>query len=57
MIHLKPGTEYEMEATYKDAFLAQEAGADIIFTMDKANKINSMHIYVSRARNITFKKG
>ncbi|MEP6746627.1 MAG: serine hydrolase domain-containing protein [Bacteroidota bacterium] len=56
VIQLKPGTEYEMAATYKDAFKADAADADIIFTMDKGSTINSMHIYVPRARDVTFKK-
>ena len=55
-IQLKPGQSYPIEPTYEGAFNMEELGADLIFSIDPADKISRLHVYISRARDIVFEK-
>ncbi len=55
-IHWKEDNVYELMPTYKDGFKSDDLGGNIYFTRNKENKITSMQISISRARNVAYKK-
>lgn len=55
-IHIKPGKDFPLEPTYKDAFEIKNIGGHIFFTRNEKNKLTGGSITVSRARNIFFNK-
>lgn len=53
---LKPKNEYQLVSTYQNAFNIMDYGGSLYFLKDKKNKIRSMKVSLSRARNIEFVK-
>ena len=56
MIHVKPNADYPLKPAYKDAFTLDALGWDLQFTKSPGNKILSIKISLSRARDVEFKK-
>ncbi|TDP03153.1 serine hydrolase domain-containing protein [Flavobacterium sp. 245] len=55
-VQLKPKNEYQLVSTYQNAFNIMDFGGNLYFLKDKKNKISSMKVSLSRARNIEFVK-
>ena len=53
---LKPKNQYQLVSTYQNAFNIMDYGGSLYFLKDKKNKISSMKVSLSRARNIEFVK-
>jgi len=56
MIHVKPNADYPLKPAYKDAFTIEALGWDLQFIKSPENKILTLKISLSRARNVEFKK-
>lgn len=54
IMHRDPKTDFPLLPTYKDGF--NTPSGPIHFLRDKNNKITGAAVYVSRARNVQFKK-
>jgi CubicO group peptidase (beta-lactamase class C family) len=55
-IHMKPGLDFLLQATYKDAFNIPGLGGNLYFERNKNNQCEKMKISISRARNVEFRK-
>jgi len=55
-IHMKPGLDFLLQATYKDAFNIPGLGGNLYFERNKNNQCEKMKISISRARNVEFLK-
>jgi CubicO group peptidase (beta-lactamase class C family) len=55
-LQLKPKSEYQLVSTYQNAFNSMDYGGNLYFLKDKKNKISTLKVSVSRARNIEFVK-
>ncbi|MFD1605415.1 serine hydrolase domain-containing protein [Flavobacterium artemisiae] len=55
-LQLKPQNEYQLAPTYQDAFNIMDYGGNLYFLKDKKNKISTLKVSLSRARNIEFVK-
>lgn len=56
VIHLKPGLDYPLIPTYKDAFTLEELGAYIHYIRNASNQITGLTISFWDARDLKFKK-
>ena len=55
-LHLKPNTEFQLKATYKDGFDIPGLGGNLYFIKDRKHNMTTMKVSISRARNIEYSK-